>query len=152
MARPLGIPVPDPPNAWDIDIIEEGPDRMEIAQLLEETTEIAVVDWKWQRLFRRRMVIWLRLRELGVTHSRMARAYAVNGRSVITATAITLAFRRHDERLKGRAYNKNMATDDVACWCGAKQIQVPRKAAQNGEQRSCGERTCHPPLAQEESE
>lgn len=98
MPRAKALPVPDPPNTWDADLIEEGPNRHEIAELLEETTDIALSDWKWRALVRRRMDIWLRLRALGVTTSRMARAYAVNGRSIITATAITLAFRRYDRK------------------------------------------------------
>lgn len=98
MPRAKPLPVPDPPNTRDADLIEEGPDRLEIAELLEETTDIALADWKFRKLMSRRMDIWLRLRELGVTTSRMARAYAVNGRSIISATAITLAFRRYDRK------------------------------------------------------
>lgn len=150
--KPKPLPVPDPPNVWDTDLIEEGPDRMEIALLLEESTEIAVVDWKWRKLYDRRMDIWLRLRELGVTQARMARAYAVNGRSIITATAITLAFRRHDARLKGKVYSppkKKVPIVEMTCWCGAQQVQVPKSDADLGVTRSCGERICHPPFAQE---
>lgn len=152
--KPKPLPVPDPPNVWDTDLIEEGPNRMEIAKLLEETTDIAVVDWKWRKLYDRRMDIWLRLRELGVTQARMARAYAVNGRSIITATAITLAFRRHDSRLRGKTYGapkKPEPTVEAPCWCGAQQVQVPKSDAAEGTTRSCGERICHPPLAQEEA-
>lgn len=159
--KPKPLPVPDPPNVWDTDLIESGPDAMEIAKLLEETTDIAVVDWKWRKLYDRRMDIWLRLRELGVTQARMARAYAVNGRSIITPTAITLAFRRHDNRLRGRpidtsrvpgAHKVPEPTVEMACWCGAQQVPVPKSDAAEGTTRSCGERICHPPLAQEEAE
>jgi hypothetical protein len=163
-SKPKPLPVPDPPNVWDTDLIEEGPNRMEIAKLLEETTDIAVVDWKWRKLYDRRMEIWLRLRELGVTQARMSRAYAVNGRSIITPTAITLAFRRHDNRLRGRPIDTSRVPGAspaiqaepeeavvMACWCGAQQVPVPKSDADAGTTRSCGERICHPPLAQEEA-
>lgn len=152
-AKPL--PAPDPRNTWDADIIEEGPDRMEIALLLEESTEIAVYEWTWRKLYDRRMEIWLRLRDLGITTSRMARAYAVNGKSIITPTAITLAFRRHDVKIKtGKQYGKKpkVETVEAPCWCGAQQVQVPKPDAEEGTTRSCGERICHPPLAQEGTE
>jgi hypothetical protein len=153
MARPQARAVPDPPNAWDLDLIE-GENGIEIAELLEETTEIAVKDWEWRRLMKRRNKLWLQLRELGVTQTRMARAYAVNCKAIITATAITLFFRRYDEWLKGNHYNapkpKPEETVEVECWCKAKQVAVTKKEAAEGSTRSCGERICHPPFPTED--
>lgn len=71
-----GIPIPDPPNAWDTDVVE-GPNWPEITGLLDELTEIVEVDWAYRHLIPRRNDIFIRLRELGVTTGRILRAYAI---------------------------------------------------------------------------
>lgn len=75
-------PAVDPPNAWDVHVME-GPDAEEIMKLLDELSRLAESDARadTQSRFRmtRRNNIWARLATLGVTMSRMKRAYAVDG-------------------------------------------------------------------------
>lgn len=89
-----GQPAPDPPNAWDTKIIE-GPDWREIQDLLEETTQIAEADWTFRELKKRLPAIWLRLSELGVTIGRMVRAYAIDGKPIITHVTILKILQKH---------------------------------------------------------
>lgn len=82
-----GKPKADPPNAWDTATLE-GKDWPEITDLLEETTEIAEVDWAYRHLIPRRNEIWARLARLGITQGRMRRAYAIDGTPITSHVAI----------------------------------------------------------------
>lgn len=88
-----GRPAPEPPNAWDTAAVE-GPDRIEIAGLLDELTEIAEVDWSYRHLIPRRNEIFIRLRQLGITMGRMLRAYAIDGKPIITHVGILGVLRK----------------------------------------------------------
>lgn len=98
MASPTtgkGMPAPDPPGTWDTAAIE-GPDWPEIHRLLEENTRIAEKDWAFRQVEPRRVEIWVRLRELGVTVGRIVRSYAVDkgkgvGEPIITHVGISNA-------------------------------------------------------------
>lgn len=88
-----GQPAPEPPNAWDSAVVS-GPDAVEIASLLDELTEIAEVEWSFRHLVKRRNEIFIRLRLLGVTLGRMTRAYAIDGKPIITHVSILPMLRR----------------------------------------------------------
>lgn len=88
-----GQPAPDPPNAWDLSAVE-GPNWRHIQELLEETTEIAEVDWAWRHLRLRRDRIWAELANLGITQGRMQRAYAINGKPITSHVAILNVLKR----------------------------------------------------------
>ncbi len=82
-----GKPAPEPPNAWDGKIVE-GPHRHRIAELLDELTAIAVFDWTFRHLASRRNDIFVELAKLQITRGRMMRAYAIDGKPLITHVGI----------------------------------------------------------------
>lgn len=82
-----GSPAPDPPTIWDKAAVE-GPHWRQIQELLEETTEIAEIDWAYRHLIPRRNQIWAQLAKLGITQGRMRRAYAIDGKPITSHVGI----------------------------------------------------------------
>jgi len=91
---PRGTPVPNPTNTRDAAVVEEGPDREEIAKLLDKLSRIAYTDYRWRLLRIERKKVFERLDELGVTLFRMVRVYSVGGKSIITHVGILSAMGR----------------------------------------------------------
>lgn len=83
-----GKPAPDPVGVRDSGVLE-GPHADEVIELLDETTQIAEVDWQYRHLIPQRNRLWARLYQLGVSQRRMVRAYAVNGRPLTTHVGVT---------------------------------------------------------------
>lgn len=82
-----GDPAPDPPGVWDKEAVE-GPNWRKIQNLLEETTEIAEIDWAYRHLIPRRNAIWAELAGLGVTQGRMRRAYAIDKKPITSHVGV----------------------------------------------------------------
>ncbi len=82
-----GRPAPEPPNAWDTAVVE-GPHRHKIAEMLDELTAIAEYDWIIRHLTQRRNALFVALAKLNVTRGRMQRAYAIEGKTLITHVGI----------------------------------------------------------------
>lgn len=101
-----GQPAPDPPNVWDLAAVE-GKDWKLIQELLEETTEIAEVDYAWTYLRPRRNDIWGQLAKLGVTQGRMRRAYAINGKPITSHVAINNVLKKLGIKLQAERPNQS---------------------------------------------
>lgn len=86
--------VPDPPNAWDMRVLD-GDDAEEIALLLSELAMIAEVDWAWRHLHKRRDDVFVRLATLGITVGRMQRNYAIDGKTIISHPSVGSVLRRY---------------------------------------------------------